>query len=439
VAHEGLEPRRLAFDILLRVETSNAFADSLLGRGLARARLAAEDRALATRLVYGNLAWRRRLDWIMDHWAKPPSARLEPEVRVALRLGLFQLFFSDRIPAFAAVDTSVELVKEKRRAAAPLVNAVLRRAAREGAPTPPSGTSTEEIALRWSHPDWLVRRWIEELGAERAEALLRANNEPAPLTLRASASADGRDSLMRELEASGTRAVPGRYSPLAVDIAGGFPAAGLGHAIAQGEASQLVPFLLSPDDGTRWLDACAAPGGKASELVDLGGERVHVFAVDLHRAGLRRIRDLTARAMRAPGVAVADSTRPPFAAAAFDAALVDAPCSGTGTLRSHPEIRWRLREEDVGELASRQLAILEGVAAVVRPGGALVYATCSLLRRENEEVIRSFLSSHPEWTSVEPTRTLPASARELVVDGALRTAPDLHGLDGFFAVRLERS
>jgi 16S rRNA (cytosine967-C5)-methyltransferase len=434
-AREGLDARRMAFDVLLHVETSSAFADALLGRALAGSSLAAHDRALATRLVYGTLAWQRRLDWLADHWARPKCDRLEPPVRIALRLGLFQLFFSDRIPPFAAVDTAVELAKQTRPAAAGLVNAVLRRAAREGAPTPPTGTRADELGLRWSHPDWMVQRWLDDLGAERTESILRANNEGSPLVLRAPARPSGRDDLLRSLRETGANARAGSYSPCAVIVEGGFPPEGFGEAMPQGEASQLVPLLLAADDGARWLDACASPGGKASQLADLIPEEAVLVAIDIHQRGLRRIRELT---RDRADLAVADAAAPPFPTAAFDAALVDAPCSGTGTLRSHPEIRWRLRPQDVEQLTARQRGILEGVAALVRTGGTLVYATCSLFRDENDAVVEAFLAAHREWIAVDPRRTLPTSAHVLVDDGALRTSPDRHGLDGFFAVRLER-
>jgi 16S rRNA (cytosine967-C5)-methyltransferase len=433
-AREGLDGRRIAFDVLLRVETSSAFADALLGRALSGSPLAASDRALATRLVYGTLAWQRRLDWLADHWAKPKSERLEPPVRIALRLGLFQLFFSDRIPPFAAVDTAVELAKQSRPAAAALVNAVLRRAAREGAPTPPPGSRADELGLRWSHPDWMVQRWLDDLGGERTESILRSNNEASPLVLRAPARPNGRDDLMRSLRANGAKATPGDYAPLAVILEGGIPPAGLGEAIPQSEASQLVPLLLAAEDGPRWLDACAAPGGKASELADLLPDEVHLVAIDVHQRGLRRIRELTRNRV---GLAVADAATPPFRTAAFDAALVDVPCSGTGTLRPHPEIRWRLRSDDLTQMAARQSTILKGVASTVRTGGALVYATCSLFRDENEAVVEAFLAAHRDWSIGDPRRSLPTSAHRLVSDGALRTSPDRHGLDGFFAVRLE--
>lgn len=439
-AGEGIESRRLAFEILVRVETSGAHADAELGRGLAARAWPANDRALATRLVYGTLAWQRRLDWIADRWVKPTIDRLDAEVRVCLRLGLFQLFFSDRIPAFAAVDTTVELAKLQRPRAAGLVNAVLRRATREGAPRPPHGTGVEALGIRWSHPDWLVERWLDELGTAETEALLEADNQPAPLTLRLPVDVSEREALLHRLREHGVASIPGRYSPLALTIEGGIPPALGGEWIPQSEASQLVPFLLGRDVTGHVLDACAAPGGKASQVAEQLRDRATVTAIDLRRTGLARIRDLTAkRNAPVPGLATADARLPPFRHDTFAAALVDAPCSGVGTLRSHPEIRWRVSTRDTTELAERQGEILGAIAPLVRPGGVLVYATCSLFSQENDVVVRSFLAGNPSWRRATPEEHLPAPAAALVESGALRTFPHRNGLDGFFAVRLERA
>lgn len=441
----GLRPREIAADILLRVETLGAFADAALGIAFrreassAREALSAMDRALATRLVYGALAWQRRLDWILDRWCRPKSSKLDPAVRIALRLGVFQLFFSDRIPAFAAVDTSVEVAKRSgRRSGATLVNAVLRRAVREGAPEPPNGDSPEALGVRFSHPDWLVARWIEELGLSETRELLAANNDPQPLVLRA--HDPGRT--LAELRTLGIEVRPGDFSPLALVVRGPLPERFFDSPkgfVPQGEASQLVPFLLDVRPGDRVLDACAAPGGKAGEIAEWLAQAGVVVAADVSMPGVRQI------AFGGRGVGQrttlpvnADASRPPFRAQAFDRVLVDSPCSGVGTLRSHPEIRWRLSRDDVCDLSERQRRILAAVAPLVRSGGSLVYATCSLLREENDEVVESFLGSHADFFLADAGPTLPEPARVHGVTGALRTFPHRGGLDGFYAVRLLR-
>jgi 16S rRNA (cytosine967-C5)-methyltransferase len=441
-ADDGLAARRLAFAVLQRVETSSAFADALLGEAFVREPLPAVDRGLATRLVYGTLAWRRRLDWIADHWVRPEMAELDPEIQVSIRLGLFQLFFCDRIPTFAAVDTSVELAKSFRRGrAAPLVNAVLRRASADGAPVPPSGDDVESLGLRFSHPDWLVAAWLRERRSEETAKLLAANNEAAPLVLRASTASGGAAALIERLAVAGADSRRGRHSPLAVEIHGAVPERLLDRPTSffpQGEASQLVPMLLGTETGDRVLDACAAPGGKATEIAELAPTAV-VVAGDRRFRGVQRIAHVAAAlGLRRVRTVVEDGARPPFRAEAFDRVLVDAPCSGTGTLRSHPEIRWRLGLADVSRLAKRQRDLLAGVAPLVRPGGVLVYATCSLLREENDSVVDGFLASRKDFVRAEVPSGFPASARGLFRDGALRTAPHDGGLDGFFAVPLLR-
>jgi 16S rRNA (cytosine967-C5)-methyltransferase len=439
---EGLAARRLAFAALERVETSSAFADALLGEALDREPLPAVDRALATRLVYGTLAWQRRLDWAADHWVRPEMAALDPEVRVCIRLGLFQLFLSDRIPSFAAVDTTVELAKSFRGGrAAPLVNAVLRRASTEGAPDPPAGDDVKSLGLRFSHPDWIVDAWLRERGAEDTSALLAANNEAAPLVLRASARSGGATRLIEQLAAAGADSRHGRHSPLAVEIRGPVPEHLLDRStpfFPQGEASQLVPMLLGTEAGERVLDACAAPGGKATEIAELSPAAL-VVAGDRRFRGAQRIAGIAAT-LGLPTVltVVEDGARPPFRTESFDRVLVDAPCSGTGTLRSHPEIRWRLRPQDVSRMAKRQRDLLVGLAPLVRSGGILVYATCSLLREENDSVVEAFLGSRRDFVRAEVPAGFPESARGLLREGVLRTAPHDGGLDGFFAVPLLR-
>ena len=438
------DARALAHQVLVRVETTEAFADVLLADRLARARLGAADQALATRLVYGTLAWQGRLDHHLDALVRTPLARLDPPVRAALRLGLYQLLFLERVPAYAAVDASVRLARAAGRGAAGLVNAVLRRAAAAG-PTglqlpDPAADPLGRLAVEWSHPRWLVERWARELGPEALSRLLAADNERGPTALRANRLRTTRAALGAELEAEGVAAAPSAWAEDGVVVARG--AARLralaawreGRLAFQGEASQLVAPLLGLAAGARILDACASPGGKAAHAAALLGGTGLVVALDPRPGGVRRIAAEAARLGAACVHAVAgDATRTPFARP-FDAVLVDAPCSGLGTLRRHPELRWRRRPEDIPRLAALQAAILDGVAPLVRPGGVLVYAVCTLAREENEDAVARLRAAHPRF-AVEPATGLVPDA-VLEPDGVLRTAPHLHGLDGFFAARL---
>ena len=447
VSSRTADPRALALELLLRVEQGGR-SDLLVGEALARTKLAPRDAALATRLVYGTLTWQGRLDWTLEPICRRPLAELEPAVRAVLRMGLFQLSMLDRVPAFAAIDTSVELVKRPAgRGAASLVNAVLRRAARDGGTRPLPAREAgvaKHLSVKWSHPEWLVALWLEELGEARCETLLEANCEPAPTVARVNPNLRTREQAIAELAALGLAARSAEHAPGAIVIdtpvacVVGQPWLGL-----QSEASQLVALLVGAVTGAeRILDACAAPGGKTSAIAErMPSAGSRLVAGDRSLAGVRRVRAGAERA--APGrvaTLAADATAPPFPPATFDAVLLDAPCSGLGTLRSHPEIRWRRRPGDLLELARAQGAMLAAVAPLVRPGGRLIYSTCTLVAAENESVVAEFLGKRRDFQLVDARRHLPAEASVLVAaDGTLRTAPDQGGLDGFFAARLERS
>jgi 16S rRNA (cytosine967-C5)-methyltransferase len=441
------DPRRLAWKVLVAVE-SGAFADAELGRALRSEDLQPRDHALATNLVYGTLAWQGLLDHVISTCGQRPQ-RLDPPIRTLLRLALYQLVKLTRVPQFAAVDTAVELAKDFRRGAASgLVNAVLRRFLREGRDlhlpadvSDPAGN----LAVELSHPRWLVERWCLEIGAEQTRALLEANNEAAPTVLRAVAAKGGRDAALAALTRAGVTCRATRYAAQGIVVEGGgdphaLAGAREGLCIAQGEASQLVAAMMGNPPG--WiLDACAAPGGKAVSLAECCREDARVVAVDRSRTGLIYARTSAHRlGVDRLAVVCADARRLPFAAhVLFDAVLLDAPCSGLGTLRQHPEIRWRRQPGDIEELATLQTRLLAEAAPRVHTGGALVYATCTLLRAENEDQIDAFLAAHPQFAIDDPRPLLPAPAHVLVDErGFLRTWPQRDGLDGFFAARLKR-
>ncbi|MBM4265481.1 MAG: 16S rRNA (cytosine(967)-C(5))-methyltransferase RsmB [Deltaproteobacteria bacterium] len=432
------DARREALAALVRVE-EGAFLDALVGRALERGGYASRDAALLTRLAYGVETWRGRLDWTLAPMVQRGLESLEPIVRAALRLGLFQILFLDRVPRHAAVDTSVEMVKRASAGGARLVNAVLRRATREGERPLPSAASdlASHLAVRWSHPRWLVQRWIDGYGAERTVTLLEANDAPGASAFRVDLRRKSRSEALALLA---ERSVPARASacaPSGIVVDGPVSAvASFDWLRPQGIASQLVAEMVAPRAGERILDACAAPGGKALALAERDG--VTIFAADVSRRGLPRAARTASGAIAA---IVADATEPPFAPARFDAILVDAPCSGLGTLRSHPELRWRRQPEDLPRLGELQGRLLESLAPLARAGGRLVFATCTLAREENDDVVERFLASHPEWKREHAGRLLPETASSLVDEsGALRTAPDLGaadgGLDGFYAVSL---
>lgn len=448
-ASDALAARALALEVLLRVEGGGAYADVTLAGALAAASLATRDRAFASRLVYGTLAWQRRLDWQLAHLTNRAPDTLEPRVLAILRLGLHQITLLDRVPNHAAVATSVDLAKRHAPAASGLVNAVLRRAARERelltAVLPdPNVDPVAHLAVAASHPTWLVERWARRFGLDETRELLAADNEAAPTVLRARPGE--RDALRERLEAAGIACEPGRFAPDALRVQAVDPHALAGWATGelsvQEEASQLVVRLLDPRPGMRVLDACAAPGGKTAYAADLLAGNGLVVGVDQRRRGARAIARNAARLGLANIAALALDARgadAAFAGARFDRILVDAPCSGLGTLRAHPEIRWRRTPEDLARLAAQQASILEAVSSLVAPDGVIVYSTCTLTDEENEGVVEPWLAAHPELVREDARDHLPASARDVVdASGALCTLPHRDGLDGFFAVRVRR-
>jgi 16S rRNA (cytosine967-C5)-methyltransferase len=436
------DARRTALDVLVRVETTDAFADVLLAARLRDSGLAAADRALAAQLVYGTLAWQGRLDHHLAGLVRMPLDELDARVRGALRLGLYQILFLDRVPHYAAVDASVRLTLPMGRGAAGLVNAVLRRAAGDpGACSLPDGAGDplDRLAVEWSHPRWLVTRWAAEVGLEELPRLLAANNARAPVAIRTNTLRGSREALLEELQATGIEAAASRWAPAGVTVARGadrlhgLPAWREGRFAFQGEASQLVAPLLAAHPGARIFDVCAAPGGKTCHAAELLAGSGLVVALDRRATGVARIADEARRLGSAVVRPLVGDAREPPLRGRFDAVLVDAPCSGLGTLRRHPELRWRRRTEDVPRLAALQLAVLDAVAPFVRPGGTLVYAVCTLTHEETEGVLGEFSRRAPRFVH-EPVVEAPSDV--LTRAGFLRTLPHRHNLDGFFAARL---
>ncbi len=442
--------RRIAFEILRRVETEGAYAADLLHARLRKSGEAAgrEDAALATELTLGVLRWQRLLDFLLARHLDTLLARLDLEVLLALRLGLYQLRSLTRIPARAAVNESVELVKWARKSsAAGLVNAVLRRAA-AAEPLepllPPNLPPAERLGISGSHPTWLVARWLETLGEARTTALLDWNNRPPRITCavhhpRAEAS----------LRQAGLSVEPGRLLRSALAVRGGNPADTAafrrGWISIQDEASHLVALLVNIQPGQSVLDLCAAPGGKTALLAQAASPGARVVAADLHPHRLRAMKMHLERVGATQVQRLAfDGTAPIPLAAHFDRILVDAPCSGTGTLSRNPEIRWRLRPDDLADFHGRQAKLLSNALELLAPRGRLVYSTCSLEPEENELVVAEVLASRrglrrvSAAAAVAPHLTKGALIEDLVgSDGYLRTFPPEQHTDGFFAAVIE--
>jgi 16S rRNA (cytosine967-C5)-methyltransferase len=441
----GIQTRRAALEILLLVELEGGFADVLLGHRLGD--FEAPDRRLITQLVLGTIAWRGRLDYEIGLRSSRRLDRLSPDVLMAMRMALFQLRMLSRIPPHAAVDTAVTLARESSGAgAAGFVNAILRTALRQPVPLP--SRSADEIGYLstvHSHPRWLVDRFVEWFGIEEAEALMAADNQAAPNVLRLNLMRGSAEELAARIDAGGMRIARRGHFPETLILSGApilessYYEAGLFHP--QSEASQIVARLLAPAPGSIVVDCAAAPGGKSTHLAELAGPGASVLALDLNFSGLKTARRIADRlGHRTISFARADcASALPLRPQTADYVLLDAPCTGIGTLREHPEIRWRLRADDFVRMGAVQSRMLENAAALVRQGGAIVYAVCSFAPEEGVEVVRGFLRNHPEFVL---DRDPPEAARLsgfIDSEGFLRTRPNRDALDGFFAARLIRN
>ena len=436
--------RAAAFGILLRVEQHGAYASELLHAERYK-KLSPPDHALCTELVMGVLRWRSALDAAIEEVASQPLAKLDLEVLVALRLGAYQLGSLERVPARAAIYESVELVKKARkRSAAPFANAVLRKMAREATklcPAIPSRATVSSLVAAYAHPEWLVERWIKHFGPEQV-ARICAYDQQVPLTAIRLRHAGAEE----EMRQAGIELAPGAFLADARRVLIGeithTAVFREGRVAIQDEASQLVGALVGR--GQRLLDCCAAPGGKATILAERNPGS-QIIAAELHpqRAYLLR------RLVRAPNVQVicADAEHLPVGGQ-FDRALADVPCSGTGTLARNPEIKWRLKPEDLADLHARQVAIATAAIRSLASGGRLVYSTCSLEREENQAVVEELqasvsgvrvLNCRDELKRMQERGELVWRDLDAITDGPfLRTLPGVHPCDGFFAAIFEK-
>jgi 16S rRNA (cytosine967-C5)-methyltransferase len=440
--------RAAAFDILLRVEQEASFASELL-HSAAYELISTADHGLTTELVMGVLRWRSRLDAEIAVSSAQSMRRLDLEVLIALRLGLYQLRWLNRIPARAAINESVELVKRARkRSAAPFVNALLRKLSKVVEPPAKEYVSSDALAQAFAHPLWLVDRWAKEYGLAAARRICQYD-QTVPVTAIRRYDHAAENALQKE----GIIVDPGGLLAAARRIRSGdvttTQAFAQGEIVIQDEASQLVATLVSK--GLRILDCCAAPGGKTMAIAQRNSQ-AQIVAMDLHPHRARLLRRLVRACSSQPRgtnvfVVAADAGQLPFAGK-FDRVLADVPCSGTGTLTRNPEIKWRLKPEDIDDLQRRQLAILRGAMNSVDAGGRVIYSTCSLEREENEHVVEQALTEDNSVRLLDcriELERLKAEGELVWSDAAsltrgpyLRTLPGVHPCDGFFAAIIEK-
>lgn len=441
-------PRRSAAEILQRIAREHAFADQLVDRELKSDHLKGPDRGLLNELVFGVLRRQGTLDHIIGKLLDQPLSRLETRVLILLRLGLYQLGYLDRIPESAAVNETVQLAKSMAPRASGLVNAILRsylRTKQQISFPDPLIDPAASIAVRHSHPEWLVRQWIDQLGIDETEALAAAASSPPPLTLRTNTLKIEQKGLLDLFSGNAIAATPCPYSSHGIILEKRHPITSLpgfseGLFIVQDEASQIAGFLLEPQPGERILDGCAAPGGKATHLAQLMGNHGELLALDISPKKLRLIEETSARlsigiiSTGAANLRLADT----LPHTSFDRILLDAPCSGLGIIRRNPEAKWRLTPQDIERLSLTQRILLENVWHVLKPGGTLVYSTCSTSLQENEEVVLDFVSRHTDCVLENLHQLLPEWSDLFTPSGMFRAWPHHHGMDGFFAARLRR-
>jgi 16S rRNA (cytosine967-C5)-methyltransferase len=444
--------RSLALNLLAATRPKGGSVEDLLAATLRRhPTLSRPERAFLLELVQGVKRWELRLDYHLSQLSDIPLKKLHPLVLHILRLSAFQLLMLDRVPARAVLHEAGNLAKARRlpQAYVGFINAVLRRLA--GGERPPLPGLNDDpvlaLSLATSHPPWLVQRWLERLGLEATQARLTANNQIPPLTIRINTLKTDPETLRALLAREGADAVPCRFSPVGLQLVElkappmDLPSYRQGLWLFQDEAAQLVTYLLGADPGQRVLEIGAGRGGKTTHLAEAMHHQGLILAVDHHR---RRLQELQFNLERWGGANAqllrADATAAlPLKPRSLDAILVDAPCSALGILRRHPEIKTRLREADLPTFPPRQRAMLEEAAPLLRPGGRLLYVTCTTEPEENEEVVQAFLLAHPEFHLATDAQLLPPAARSLVQPpGFFRSFPETHHLDGFFAALLVR-
>ena len=433
---------------LVEIEQRGARSDIVLEETLASFHLPERDLHLLKEIVLGVLRQRAYLDWVLERAGSVSMSQISPDIRQVLRISAYQILFLDRVPDHAAVDEAVEDAKrvEGTRAAG-FVNAILRKITTDRETIRsrrPEGNTIQRLAIETSHPVWLVRRWQSSWGKALALKRLGADNEVPPVTLRVNRLKTDREHLLQLFTDAGITARPTSFSAVGITVEKSgsptrFPGFAEGLFYVQDEAAQLVGFIVGARPGERMLDVCAAPGGKTLHLAEQMDGKGEITAVDSNPDRLRRLRE-NAERMGATMIRfeAADAARGLHFAdrRGFDRALVDAPCTALGTLRRHPEAKWFKGEGSIGEAASLQMKILSGAAPWVKPGGELVYSTCTTEPEENEEVVRRFLERFSEFTPADPAERLGSAAACFVdADGFFRTFQNDQGMDGFFAAR----
>ncbi len=445
-------PRAICLNLLNQVEETDRHLDHLLNDSFKRYRhLTPLDRSFLTELTYGILRWKGKLDWTIRYYSTLPFEKIELEILNLLRLGCYQILFLSKTPDPAAVNESVKLAKQIRgKGGGGFVNAILRSIQREKAEIPYPDIRQDpvhSIAIIHSHPLWLIRRWVKEMGIEETLRICRFNNQISTLTLRTNTLKIRKEDLIEQFDKQELRAIPTRFSEDGILLKDPPPTSKLpffnqGIYLIQDEASQLVTFILNPEPGERILDACAAPGGKTTHMAQKMENRGEIHAMDLSQRKLKLIKGISHKM----GVSIiktveggAANPLPVLERFQFDRILADVPCSGFGTLRRNPDLKWRRKEEDIQRLSELQYSILKNLSSYLKKGGILVYSTCTVFQEENEGVVEKFLNQHPQFQLDRIDPILPRACHPFIQKGYFTTFPPKNGMDGFFAARLVKA
>jgi 16S rRNA (cytosine967-C5)-methyltransferase len=457
--------RKLAAVILLKIERTRAFGDDVFDQMTKNVEIPERDRHLAFELVYGVLRHYLTLDWRLDHVSRKPMVRLPLTVATTLRIAAYQMFYLDRIPASAAVNEAVGLIrKQSGHHWSGFVNAVLRNLLRQPVPPMPDPAvdAIKSLSVRYACPPWLVDRWLGFFGFTKAEHICRQSLGVPPLTIRLNSLRCSRSALLARLQSEGVLAQETLVSPVGLTLdkcgnPGQLPALKEGWCYVEDEAAQLIPLLLDPQPGDRILDACAAPGGKTTHLGELMKNQGSIVALDRQQSRLDRLvsncsrlgisivqpyhYDLIEQAgfSQTHGPSTIPRALPPLLEQSFDRILVDAPCSALGILRRHPEAKLLKSPFTIQQAQALQRQILDRICVLLRPGGILVYSACSIEPEETTDLLSGFCQQHPEFHQECVTPWVPSAGQSLITSqGHLSTAFQSFNMDGFFACRMKK-
>ncbi|MFW6358776.1 MAG: 16S rRNA (cytosine(967)-C(5))-methyltransferase [Chroococcales cyanobacterium] len=443
-----INSRQLAFTALQTIEKKGAYTDVSLDRVLRNAEISSANRGLVTELVYGCVRRRRSLDALIDQLGKKKARQQPPNLRILLYIGLYQLRYLDSIPPSAAVHTTVELAKANHFGKlAGVVNGILRQylrlAAKEQDPLQLPSNSIERLGILYSFPDWILEIWLDQFGETATEQLCQWFNSPPTIDLRVNPLKTTVEAVEKAIASTGVSVSRIPQLPNALRLSGkvGFiqqlPGFDQGEWTVQDSSAQLVSYLLNPQPGEVIVDACAAPGGKTTHIAELIGDNGKIWACDRTPSRLKKVSQNTERLdLHSIEIRTGDSRTFSDFRGSCDRVLVDAPCSGLGTLHKRPDLRWRQTLEATKELSVLQRELLDQAATWIKPGGILVYATCTLNPLENEDVISAFLGQHPNWEINFPEANSPA-AHLVTPQGTVKVLPHEHSMDGFFIAKLK--